>query len=195
MKSPVTEKDWGSLKIGKLQVRTQTLIFILGILGIILIGLGPMLSRMTQPRQPDHTAAPSLSVQYVQDLEDRLQEVLHHVDGVGKVKVMVTLQNGYGYEYAKTEKVNHDAMEDIKAADSKKVQEKKVVEESFIIIEGANGKEPLVTKELEPQIKGVVVVCEGGDQPAIVGKVVETLKVALNISSTQITVSKLADQP
>lgn len=194
MKSPVTEKDWGSLKIGKFQVKTQTLIFILGILGIVLIGLGPILSRVGQSRaEPDGPAAASLSVQYVQDLEARLQEVLHHVEGVGQVKVMVTLQNGYGYEYAKTEKVNHDALEDIKAADSKKVQEKKVVEESFILIEGASGKEPLVTKELEPLIKGVVVVCEGGDQPAIVGKVVETLKVALNISSTQIAVSKLAN--
>ncbi len=195
MKSRETEKDWGSLKLGRFQVKTQTLIFILGIVGIILIGIGPMLSRAGKAKREEAPAAAqqSTAALYAQDMEQRLQGMLRQVEGVGEVRVMVTLQNGYGYEYAKTEKVNNDVMEDVKAADSKKTQEKKVVEESYILIEGANGKEPLVTMELEPEIKGVVVVCEGGDQPAVVGKVVETIKVALDISSTQIAVSKLAN--
>ena len=53
------------------------------------------------------------------------------------------------------------------------------------------GKSPLVTARLEPEVKGVVVVCEGGDDPLVVRKVVDTVKVALNLSSSRISVSRL----
>ena len=66
-----------------------------------------------------------------------------------------------------------------------------MTEQTYILIDGAGGEQPLVTAELEPQVKGVVVVCEGGDQPDVVGKVVDAVKVALDISSTRISVSKL----
>ena len=42
-----------------------------------------------------------------------------------------------------------------------------------------------------PEVKGVVVVCEGGDDPLVVRKVVDTVKVALNLSSSRISVSRL----
>lgn len=192
MKNKGAQKDWGSLKIGRFEVKTQTLIFILGLIGIVLIGIGPMLGRSSKTSAEDTAAVQATAAQYTQDLETRLAEVLRQVEGVGDVRVMVTLENGYSYEYAKSQKINNDILEDVKAEDSVKTQEKLVTEESYIMVDGPSGKEPLVTMELEPQIKGVVVVCEGGDEPAVVGKVVETVKVALRISSTQITVSKLA---
>ena len=48
-----------------------------------------------------------------------------------------------------------------------------------------------MTAELEPRVKGVVVVCEGGDRPEVVGKVVDAVTVALDISSARVSVSRL----
>ena len=59
------------------------------------------------------------------------------------------------------------------------------------MVEGENGEQPLVTMELQPEVRGVVVVCEGGDSPGVAAQVVSTVKVALNISSARISVSKM----
>jgi stage III sporulation protein AG len=178
------------LKFGKYKVNLQTLVFILGITGIILIGLSSILPR--GEKEPEGTGVLETDAKvYTAELESRLQDILEQMEGVGQARVMVTLENGYQKVYAKSEKVNNDILEDIRAQDERKTQEKQVTEQTYILVDGAGGEEPLVTAELEPEVKGVVVVCEGGDRADVVGKVVDTVKVALDISSARISVSKL----
>ena len=69
-----------------------------------------------------------------------------------------------------------------------------MTEQTYVLVDGAGGKVPLVTAQLEPEVKGVVVVCQGGDDPLVVRRVVETVRVALNISSSRISVSRLAGE-
>ena len=69
--------------------------------------------------------------------------------------------------------------------------------ERVIIIQFLKGKksqEMEFLRRLEPEVKGVVVVCQGGDDPLVVRRVVETVRVALNISSSRISVSRLAGE-
>lgn len=47
------------------------------------------------------------------------------------------------------------------------------------------------TKDIEPVIRGVVVVCEGGDQPLVTARVLNAVTKALNISSAKVCVTKL----
>lgn len=49
------------------------------------------------------------------------------------------------------------------------------------------------TKEIEPKIRGVVVACDGGDDPVTVETVSEILTKALNISSAKVCVTKLKE--
>ncbi len=178
------------LKFGKYKINLQTLVFILGITGIILIGLSSILPG--GEKEPEGTGVLETDAKaYTAELESRLQNILEQMEGVGQARVMVTLENGYQKVYAKSEKVNNDILEDIRAQDERKTQEKQVTEQTYILVDGAGGEEPLVTAELEPEVKGVVVVCEGGDRADVVGKVVDTVKVALDISSARISVSKL----
>lgn len=46
------------------------------------------------------------------------------------------------------------------------------------------------TKELEPVIRGVVIVCDGGDDPIVTERVLEAVTKALNISSAKVCVTK-----
>lgn len=46
------------------------------------------------------------------------------------------------------------------------------------------------TKEIEPVIRGVVVVCQGGDDPVVVERVLSAVTKALNISSAKVCVTK-----
>lgn len=49
------------------------------------------------------------------------------------------------------------------------------------------------TKEIEPIIRGVLVVCEGGDDPVVIERVTEAVTKALDISTAKVCITKLSE--
>lgn len=49
------------------------------------------------------------------------------------------------------------------------------------------------TKEVEPVIRGVLVVCEGGGDPVVVERVTQAVTKALDISTAKVYITKLSD--
>ena len=49
------------------------------------------------------------------------------------------------------------------------------------------------TKEVEPLIRGVLVLCEGGDSPAVVERVTNAVTRTLNISAAKVCITKLSE--
>ena len=49
------------------------------------------------------------------------------------------------------------------------------------------------TKEIEPLIRGVLVVCEGGDEPVVVERITEAVTKALDISTAKVCITKLSE--
>lgn len=49
------------------------------------------------------------------------------------------------------------------------------------------------TKDIEPVVRGVVVACEGGDEPVTLERVTDAVTKALNISSAKVCVTKLVN--
>ncbi len=49
------------------------------------------------------------------------------------------------------------------------------------------------TKEIEPLIRGVLVVCEGGDNPVVVERITLAVTKALDISTAKVCVTKLSE--
>lgn len=49
------------------------------------------------------------------------------------------------------------------------------------------------TKEIEPVIRGVVVACDGGDDPVVSQRVLSAVTKALNISSAKVCITKLKE--
>ena len=50
------------------------------------------------------------------------------------------------------------------------------------------------TKEIQPVIRGVLVVCEGGDDPVVTQTVTQAVTRALDISSAMVCVTKLTER-
>ena len=46
------------------------------------------------------------------------------------------------------------------------------------------------TISIEPKVRGVVVVCDGGDNPVVVSRVLDAVTKALNISSDKVCITK-----
>lgn len=111
---------------------------------------------------------------YADDTENRLCETIMEIEGVGKAKVMLTITSTEEYVYA----------ESVKSGDSR-------TENSYVIIDKGSQKEALVKKINNPAISGVVIVCEGGDDPKVCERIYNAVSTALNIPTNKIYVAEM----
>ncbi len=130
--------------------------------------------------------------EYCAGQEERLERILSSIDGVGEVKVMMTLENGVEYRYAADEKQSGDSIFTYAEGSSipSKVQESENAEQNYILIGSSGDRKPLVVTEISPRVKGVVVVCDGGADPVTIKRVTDAVTTALGINSLQVCVAK-----
>ena len=73
-----------------------------------------------------------------------------------------------------------------------KTQLKESTEQKYLLVEGEDGKkQALVKTTKEPAVKGIVIVCEGGDSTAVKAEVINAVTTALDISSSRVCVTKI----
>lgn len=158
----------------------------LGAVGVVLILLSEW---MPQKTTAEAAAAAVTAESYCADIEQRLCALLQDMEGVGSCSVYVTLENGVEYVYAKEQQENADRSED-RDESSEQVKESADTQESVILIDGDNGETGLLLTEIQPQVKGVVVVCSGGNDEAVIERVTAVVTTALNISARRVCVTK-----
>ncbi len=122
---------------------------IIGLSSILLIFLTSHLDLKLFEKQPEAEA-------YSEQLKSRLLEIVSQIDGVGEVKVFLTMDNSGENVY-------------LSNSDTK-------------------------TKSIEPTVRGVVIVCSGGDNPVVVDRVLGAVTRSLSISSDRVYITKLDDQ-
>ena len=168
---------------GKEKQRGRVL-FLLGIGGMLLIFLSELPAFETQADDLPQTDLDS----YVQRLEARLAETVGAVQGVGKAKIMLTLEGDGETVYAAEEKTSHS---ETSAQESANSSQQSSYENEFVIVDGGSGRQALVETALEPEIRGVAIVCEGGDDIAVVKRITELVSVVLGIPTSRICVTKM----
>lgn len=179
------------MKLGNITLKDKTgkLVLILGVLAIALIFLstfmgGTKSSEVAEiPQEEFDTAA------YTVKLEAQMKELLESIAGVGNAQVMLTLQSGSENVYVTEENLDLDQTK----ATGETTAERRSSEKKVLLVEDSNGRrQALLKTTLEPVIRGVVVVCEGGDDPFVVAKATDAVKAALGVSSNRICITKLA---
>ncbi len=132
----------------------------------------------------------SASLTYEQQLEQRLEEVLSHVDGVGSVEVMIVLKSSE----EKVWRVDRDTsysvtQENDQNGGSRRVESQDVAEDTILF--GQTGQQgPILEKELKPEISGVIVSAEGGGSPQIQAEISGAVEALFGIPSHKIKVLK-----
>lgn len=127
---------------------------------------------------------------YIKEMENKLVHILEKVDGVGQVEVMITLKasresvlNKDDSEESQTEEENNDG--------TKKYSQTNKREEETVLADAQGESAPYVIKELEPEISGVIIACEGADNNTVVASVTQAAQVLFGISSNHIKVLKM----
>lgn len=169
------------------------LILILGILGMALILLSSFLPKQSSAKAAESGTTTKLSAdEYTEKLEQKVTSLAESICGAGKVKVMITLENGVEYVYANSEKKTTDNTQDYESGAPKKSTDKGSLEQDVIVIDGQDGKQALVVTQREPTVKGVVVVCEGGGNINVKQSLTDAITTALNLKSNRVTVVQSA---
>ncbi|HCA04417.1 MAG TPA: hypothetical protein DEO32_00815 [Ruminococcaceae bacterium] len=131
-------------------IKWQRIIIAVGILGIALVFLSNYIGADTHGKDDNFSVKT-----YGTKIESDLEGVICKIQGAGKTRVLLTMENSVEYVYLKDSTTK--------------------------------------TKEIQPLIRGVLVVCEGGDEPVVVERVTEAVCKALNISTAKVCVTKLSE--
>ena len=170
----------------------KKVIIVVGILGILLI----FLSNFFKKEKVIETRVDNSQVtveQYTEQLEKNLKGIVSSIKGAGDCRVLVTVENGKEIVYATQAKKNVEATEDKTNGETTRKQKSDDSETKYITMKDADGAEKaLAITEIQPTVKGVVIVCEGGDNPEVQQKVTNAVTTALNITSKRVCVTKLS---
>ena len=108
-----------------------------------------------------------------------LEEVLGTINGVGRVRIMLTLRSGSTLRLAEDSTISDSTGGQTK-------QEKQVL----TVNRGSGRQEVVVTQQLYPTYQGAVVVCEGAGSSTVRLAVVNAVSVLTGLSSDKISVVK-----
>lgn len=160
---------------------------VLGIAAVMLSGFVKVDSKQPELKKDSKFA----SEQRRELLEKNLENIISNIKGAGNSKVLVTFESSTETVYATEERKNKEASEDKSSGEITRKKESNDCEKKFITVKDSAGTEhALAVTEIEPKIKGVVVICPGGDDAIVKKRIVEATTTALNIASTRVCVTR-----
>lgn len=119
---------------------------------------------------------------YAERIEDKLTHLISSVEGAGETVVMVTLDAGEENIYAKEVKTDEETNGDKSS--------NKYEYEYIVMKNGSSSESGMLLKVIEPDIRGVAVVCDGGDNASVRENIINTVSAVLDIKTNKISVCK-----
>lgn len=171
---------WNRLKQQLRNEKTVQGILIIGLIGMVCIGASSCFQKEDTAEEVQELPTESsviAAADYCDAMETRLETLLSAVEGVGKCDVMITVTGSSAYLYAQDES-RSDSAERIES------------ERNYVLVGGGDSEHALVESVHNPEIQGVVIVCEGGDNSVVKEQVYQVAAAALHLKSSQIYVAK-----
>lgn len=129
---------------------------------------------------------------YTQEVENRLEALLSSMDGVGEVKVMVTLSSSVEQVVEKDVPYSMDTTKETDSAGgSRDVVNSKQEETTVYVTDQAGNKTPYISKTLEPAIEGVTVVAQGGGNAVVQKNITDVIQALFGVEAHKIKVVKM----
>jgi stage III sporulation protein AG len=138
----------------------------------------------TETEAIDNTAS-----DYVSKLEGDLSSILSKIQDAGRVSVMITLKSGSEIIPAKDESISDKVTNEKDTSGGTRIINEKTTDDKvvFTAAQGGNSK-PLIIKEINPEIQGVIVVAEGAKDSRVKLKISQAVQTVLDIPAYRVTV-------
>lgn len=139
----------------------------------------------------ENDSGPSDIDKYTEKMESQIEGVLSHVSGVGNTKIMITVESTAEKIVLKDTPYETETVSETDTSGTTRNKESRKSEETTIYMSDEGDNIPYIVKETLPLVKGVVVVCEGGDDVTVKKEIIEAIQVLFGIESHKIKVMKL----
>ena len=146
---------------------------------IILVGISGMLIIMLAPSgdKTEKSDEQSVVCNYdVGDVQNEVRCLIESIKGAGRAEVYITYESENETVYA----MNVD-----EKSDGNDIH----IKSEYIITDDESG---LVLKVLHPKVRGVAVVCQGGNDPVVKEKIYSVISALFDISTNKISVADMA---
>lgn len=195
-------KQWISgLRTGeKLPKKNQLLLILLsGILLLVIVVPVPGQRESSSAAQQAGDAETSLSSEirdngdYERYLEEKTSRILEDVEGVGEVTVMITLKSDGQKIIEKDQSSSSQSADEEDSSGGTRSVEDQSSDKTSIYEQTADGSStPYVSKELAPEVEGVVVIADGGDNAVVAQNITEAVQALFGVEAHKIKIMKRA---
>lgn len=133
----------------------------------------------------------SLNIQ--DNLTSQLEEILGKIEGVGKVKVLITYsQTSQTVPLYNEDTSQKDTQETDTSGGSRKVVETDVKRD--IIYQESNGeKTPITQSIISPRVEGAIITAQGANNTAIKANIIQAVEAVTGVSSHKIQVFAMSE--
>lgn len=134
------------------------------------------------------------SASYVEEMEQKVEEMLSKMEGAGKVEVIITLASSVERIVEKDEPYTGTFTEEKDAeGGSRTITSSEKGEETIYSDEDGNG-EPYVVKTISPVVEGVLVLADGAGTGEVSKNITEAIGVLFHLEAHKIKVIKRNSQ-
>jgi stage III sporulation protein AG len=170
-------------------------LILLGTLGVILLLIGSMPSAKENQITESKPVAPAevndgvfTNQDIKAQLEEELTAILTQIKGSGKVDVQITLDTGKEFVYARDTVTETEITEEEDNAGGTRVIKNTKEETKMVMVNGSSSDNPVLLKEIEPTVKGVLVVAEGAKESQVKANLSLAAQTALGLPAYKVLV-------
>ena len=132
---------------------------------------------------------------YTTYLEDRLSRILSQIEGAGEVKVMITLKSSAEKVLDKDTESDQETVTEEDSQGGTRQSSKASKKENTVYASDSDSTtqgsgSPYVSKELSPEIEGVVVIADGGGNAVVKENISSAVQALFDIEPHKIRIMK-----
>ena len=195
--------DWKEKWMEKYKEKIQPLVKEIGFFRMLLIVLAGILllyasadtgksvpdNQKVEQEQETYEENTELDM-YIENMEMRLEHVLSNVQGIGEVEVMITAKSSKEKVALKDTPYGQSEIAEEDGEGGNRETLEYNYEESTVIERTEEGEVPYITKEMQPEIEGVLVLAQGAENDKMVAEINEAVVALFDVPSHKIKVMK-----
>ena len=191
--------DYRKIKELKHLKKDQLLILLLA--GILLLVISLPTEKKGEKQGISQASSPSQGEQnlwdeeaYREALEVHLEELFSRMEGSGEVEVMITLASSSEKIVEKDTNGESETITEEDSAGGNRRTTNIVNDETTVYGGETDQEQPYVSKELTPQVEGVVVLAAGGDDAVVKKNITEAAQALFGIDTHKIRIIKMSEK-
>lgn len=171
------EKTEGARKIWN-KYKYAALVALIGAGLLLWPGLGSVEDRGEKP-----ASSPAAQSGWdLQTIQTEMEDILAAMDGVGQVKVMLTVDSDGERQLAQDTELKYSGPTASPEDYSRRSE--------TVLVKGGTGAETVTVRRIYPTYRGALIVCQGGDRAEVRLAVTEAVAALTGLTTDRVTVAK-----